>query len=457
MKLRNYQIQSINKLRAVLATGFKSPVLVLPCGAGKSVVCAEIAKLSTNKNNKVLFIVHRIELIDQIRETFNNYGVPSELCDIAMIQSAHKLTKDYNLIITDESHHATANTYQRLYERYPNAYRVNVTATPCRNDGRGLGETCDYLISEISVKQLIAMKFLAPYKYYGINLLDTKPEKVRGEYEDLTEKLSSKKIYGDVLKYYKPGSKVICYCSSLTHSQTTVDEFNNRGIPSAHIDGNTPKEERKEIIKKFRSGEIKVLSNYALLGEGFDVPDCDTVFLLRKTASLNLFIQMSMRCMRYQPNKTAFIYDFCGNCYEHGLPDDDREWNLDSNKKIKTNPDSEPDVMVRICKNCFLAYNKGAICPYCGFDNGLTAKEIKVIKEAELIEIKKIQKKENAIEKSKLKTINEIIEYAVKKNYALGWVFNWAKIKKIKHNIKYYDALKIYDKLKKDLEDKLKQ
>ncbi len=413
-----YQQEIIDKTRQALIK-YKSPCVVLGCGGGKSVICGTISRLATDKNNLVLFMVHRIELVDQIIDTFIKCGVNMELCDVKMVQSAHKLTRDYKLIITDEAHHAPAGSYMKVYERYPEAKRVNVTATPCRTDGRGLGETCDVLIETVTVDWLIENKYLAPFKYYGINLLTTKPKKVRGEYEDLTEQLNKPKIYGDIFKYYKTESKTICYCSSLDHSRQTCEEFNQRLIPAAHIDGTTPKDERKAIIQAFRTGEIKVLCNFSLLGEGFDVPDCDTVMILRKTSSLNLFIQMSMRSMRYRPNKTAYIYDFCGNCFEHGLPNDEREWSLDPTVRVKKNDDSEEGVMVRTCTECFRVYNGkiGRFCPYCDHDNGKTKAEIKADKEAELIEIKKLQKKQV----QKAVTYEDLLKIERERGYKHGW------------------------------------
>lgn len=431
MELRDYQINIINKLREVLRT-YNSPIVVLGCGGGKSVISAHIAKLATMKGNAVLVLVHRIELIEQLRDTYTRYGVDMNLCDISMIVSALKLNKDYKLIITDEAHHNTCNTYKRVYEKFPNAKRINVTATPCRTDGRGLGETCDYLMETVSVKWLIENKYLAPYEYYTINLstVDLKGiKKVRGEYEDITELMTTPKVYGDIFKYYKKGSKAICYCSSIEHSKKTAEEFNSRGIPARHIDGKTPKEERKEIINDFRSGKVMVLCNFSLIAEGFDVPDCDSVLILRKTTSLNLFIQMAMRCMRYKENKIAMIYDFCGNAYEHGLPDDDREWTLDSKKSNKINSSGEPDVIVRTCKECFKTYSgTGRICPYCGADNGKTKKQIEEEKTAELMRIKKIEKKKL---KDAGKSLADLIAYGEEKGYSPKWaMIKWKILEK---------------------------
>ena len=426
MQLRDYQQKIIDDLRVVLRN-YNSPVVVLGCGGGKSVICAEIARLSTIKGNRVLFLVHRIELIEQIKNTFIKHGVNMELCDILMVQAGCKLNKEYKLIITDESHHSTCKTYKKIYNKYPNAKRVNVTATPCRTDGRGLEETCDYLLETVSTKWLIKNKYLSPYEYYSVTLdgIDWDSiKKVRGEYEDITELLDKPIIYGDVFKYYNNGSKTICYCSSIKHSIDTANEFCNRGIPAKHIDGTTPKQERKKIIEDFRTGKILVLCNYSLIAEGFDVPDCDTVMLLRKTASLNLYIQMSMRCMRYKENKIAKIYDFCGNIYEHGAPDMDREWSLSGKIKQPKLINENGDYRIRVCQNCFRTFKTAPVCPYCGEKYELKPREIEAkenirlaqITAEEMAKIEK-EKKKKRMEVGMAKTLPELIKIGKERGY----------------------------------------
>lgn len=430
MKLRAYQQKIVDEVLNSFKNNYKSPVAVLGCGGGKSIIAADLAKKVTDFGYNVLFLVHRVEIKEQIEETFEKYGVNMKKCDISMVQSAKKCDKQYSLIITDEAHHSTATTYQNIYRRYPNAKRVNITATPCRTDGRGLGETCDVLIENVSVKWLIENQYLAPYEYYTFTLdsIDFEAmKKVRGEYEDITDLLIEPKIYGNVFEHYQIGKKAIVYCSSIKHSIKTAQEFNAKGIPSAHIDGDTPKEERKRITSDFKKGKIMVLCNFALISEGYDVPDCDMVILLRKTTSLGLFIQMVMRCMRFQPNKTAIILDFCGNAYEHGLPDDDREWNLNSKVKHARNPSSEPDVLVRTCKSCFRVYGGSkSICPYCNNDNGKTRREIKEEERAKLEKITEIKKKEEREELKKAQRSYEtLVEYGKRKGYKPGWA--WTK------------------------------
>lgn len=420
MELRPYQHDAISKLRDAFRNGYKSPVLVLPCGGGKSVICADIAKSATDKKNNVLFLVHRIELVEQIQDTFKTYGVDLNRCDIKMVQSSKKLTKDYSIIITDESHHSTCRTYQNVYRKFPNALRVNVTATPCRTDGRGLGETCDCLIETVTTKWLIENKYLAPFEYYCPKIMVdfANLQKIRGEYEDQTELMDKPKIYGDIIKNYQIGKKCICYCSSIRHSIKTAEEFNQHGIPARHIDGTTEKSERKQIIEDFRTGRIMVLCNYSLIAEGFDVPDCDMVMLLRKTASLNLFIQMTMRCMRFKKNKSAIILDFCGNVFEHGMPDEERKWSLEPTKKIQTNASSEPDIVARTCEHCYRTYaGTNRICPYCGADNGKTRKEIEQEKQEELERIERLKREQKRTEQWKATSFEALVALGKSRGY----------------------------------------
>lgn len=324
-----------------------------------------------------------------------------------------------NGVLVHNCHHVACRTYQNIYKKQPNALRVNVTATPCRTDGRGLGETCDYMLTTVNVKWLIENHYLAPYEYYSPKVVDiANLQKIRGEYVDQTMIFDKPKVYGDIFKYYRIGKKAICYCASVRHSIKMAEEFSKRGIPAKHIDGSLNKTERKQIIEDFRNGTIMVLCNYGLIAEGFDVPDCDMVMLVRKTASLNLFIQMTMRCMRFKKDKTAIILDFCGNCYEHGLPDDDRDWSLDKKVKVKTNPSSEPEVLARECKYCFKTYaGQAPICPYCGFDNGKTRREIEQEEKIELARIEKLEKEEKIAERKKAVTFEELVELGKSRGY----------------------------------------
>ena len=127
--LRPYQEELIQRTSRSWRTGHKAPCIVLPCGGGKSVIVAEIAKRTTENGKLVLFLVHRKELCDQIRETFRWWGVEMSLCNIMMVQTAARRLSRMEppaLIITDENHHSRAATYKKIYEQFAAAYRVMV-------------------------------------------------------------------------------------------------------------------------------------------------------------------------------------------------------------------------------------------------------------------------------------------------------------------------------------------
>ncbi len=437
MELRDYQKEEINKVRSAFKRGRKKVLAVLPCGAGKTCLFAYMSSknIQLSPKNNVLFLVHRQELVDQTLNTFKRFGLDDPRIKVCMVQTlVNRLdkTEEPTLIVCDESHHFLANTYQKIINHFPNVPLVGLTATPCRLDNKGLGEAFDDMEVGVSTKYLIEHGYLAHYKYYApqINLKDAKFATRGNDYDttDVTKKLDEAGIYGDVLRYFNPTKKTIIYAPSLELSRKLVDILNekNPGI-ARHFDGDTPKKERKDIIDKFRSGEVMCLSNRDLIGEGFDVPDCEVCMLLRPTKSLSLYIQQSMRCMRPNGDKVAIIYDFVGNCFRHGLPDDDREWSLTG--KMKTRKDnSEEEVSCRTCKKCFLVYSgTSPICPYCGHDNGKTPHQIKVDEAKELEEIKTLEAKKKRMEVGMCKSYQDFLRVAEKRGYSPGWAYIRAK------------------------------
>jgi superfamily II DNA or RNA helicase len=431
IKLRKYQENLINKIKIQLLQGKKSICAVLGCGAGKSIIQGMIAKSATDKHNQVLFLVHRKELCKQIENTFTECGVDFDYCQIGMVQTITRRlskTKDPVIIITDECHHSASASYTRIYDYFKQATRLGFTATPIRMNEGGLGKVYDSLVEGVSTKWLIENNYLSPYKYYSVKLADTLGLHVkRGDFDskELAALMEQKYIYGDTIKNYvnlANGKKTIIYCTSIKSSIATVEEFQAAGIKAAHIDGTTPDKERKQIIQDFRNGKITVLSNVDLFGEGFDVPDCECVILLRPTKSLALFIQQSMRSMRYKPNKTAIIIDHVGNVFEHGLPDDTREWTLTAKKK-KT----QSAIHVKQCPVCYACMSTGAkICPECKY----------VFPKQEIAERKKIDTELGKIDRKtiiaakpfnyykKIKTFDGMREFQQAKGYKFGFVLH---------------------------------
>lgn len=430
MNLREYQQKAIQDIQNAYRKKFKAPCLVAPCGAGKSIIVAEMAKRTTEKNNRVLFLVHRQELCEQIENTFKWWGVNMEFVQIGMVQTITRRLKNTiepKLIITDENHHCLANSYKKIYEHFPDAYKIGVTATPVRLNGAGLGEVNDVLVNTVSCKWLINNNFLSPFKYFAPELVDfSKLKTKRGEFAvgEVDELINQKVICGNAISHYKElayGKKAICYCASISHSQRMAEAFNSSGIPAVHIDGETPKGERKDAIDKFRSGEIKILCNVDLISEGFDVPDCEVAILLRPTQSLTLFIQQSMRCMRYQPGKTAIILDHVGNCKRFGLPDKERIWTLEGKKKKK----EESEVSIRQCPNCYCTFEPEPVCPECGhvFGGG-ERKQLEEI-DGTLKEVTEIVIDYQTPEECQ--SLGELVDLAKRRGYKIGWAWHQAK------------------------------
>jgi superfamily II DNA or RNA helicase len=209
--------------------------------------------------NRVLFLVHRIELVEQAEGTFDMMGIDRTRIHIAMVQTVTRhldVEPTPTLIITDEAHHASAVTYARIYAKWPSVPVVGLTATPCRLDGKPLGDIFQSLSVGVSAQWLTDHGWLCPYDYYAprINLPDGdwKPRGDDYDTQDAETRLDRAGIYGDVKKYLDPKRKTIVYCPTVAMSKRIASEF---GDIARHFDADTPKDERRAIMDAFRSGE----------------------------------------------------------------------------------------------------------------------------------------------------------------------------------------------------------
>lgn len=440
MQLRPYQDELVEQVRAAWRSGYRAPCIVLGCGGGKSCIVAEIARRTTYNGKRVLFLVHRRELVDQITATFAFWGVLMDLCSVQMVQTVTRRLKRIPkpaLIITDENHHSLAASYQRIYEHFPDVPRVGVTATPVRLNGDGLGDVNDTLIIGKSTKWLIQNSFLAPYDYYAPSVADLTGLHTRmGEYvkADIEKAMIHNTVFGDVIRYYKElanGKQAVCYCASVKHSKATAAAFREAGIFAAHIDGDTPASERARIVAAFRAGDVRILCNVDLISEGFDVPDCECAILLRPTHSLTLYIQQSMRCMRYRKGKRAIIIDHVGNYARHGMPDADREWSLAKREKRSYKKDEEQQAKrVCQCPECFFTFAAEEIkgkeyCPHCGAELPKRKRVLEQDDTAELIKVEGFTLDLSTPESCF--SYDELLIYAKSHGYKPGWAYYQAR------------------------------
>lgn len=374
MQLRPYQSDLIEGARNAMRQGSHKILIVAPCGAGKTILSTFMSSEHVQRGGSVLFLAHRRELLEQAEETFQRAGQSLKGISIMSVQTAARRVDRIikpTMVLLDEAHHAAAGTWQTILTAFPDAYVVGLTATPCRLDGKGLGDVFERMVQGVTTEWLIENNYLSPYRYYAPQLANADGIRtVAGDYnkQAVADLMDTPAIIGDAVEHYKkivPGKQAIIYCASIDHSKHTAAAFTAAGYPASHLDGDTPKEERKQIIQDFRDRKILLLSNVDLLGEGFDVPACDATIMLRPTQSTALYIQQSMRCMRYVEGKTAIIIDHVGNCGRHGFPDDERDWKLTTSKTKKRDKIDGPTFLT--CENCYAVYTPPpAECPYCG-------------------------------------------------------------------------------------------
>lgn len=389
IQLREYQKKFISDIRNEFRKNNKHVVGVAPCGAGKTIMTGWMTKQAAARGRRVIFFVHRQELIKQTSETFTKLEIPHGIIcagvseqlslpvQIASVQTlARRLDKvpAPDLLICDECHHILAGTYKKIIDKWHDAFLLGVTATPQRMGGVNLGDIFDSMVLAPDVAELIKLGNLTDFDYFAPDThIDLSNVHTRfGEFNnsELAGVMNNNRIIGNIVDHYKKivgGKSAICYCVNVAHSQSVAESFIKFGINAAHIDGETPPSIREQLVEEFRVGKIQVLCNAELFSEGFDVPNMQAVILARPTKSLTLFIQQAMRPMRpdaNRPDKRAIILDHVQNYKRFGLPDTPHEWSLDPNppKKDKGEPP------VKECPQCGLVVPLSArFCPQCDF------------------------------------------------------------------------------------------
>lgn len=451
------------KARNHLATGNKGVLIQSPPGSGKSVVIAEIVRLATNKGGKVLFLAHRRELLDNIRETLEENEVDlSNVLILSAVMAKNRLNTmpPLSLIVTDEGHHGKAKTYKAIYDHFSDVPRLGFTATPWRMNGEGFKDIYDEMVEGPTIQWLIDHENLAPYRWFSIPLID----RAKVDFKNMTrEAESSAKLFesdatiqGDIIgnyQKYASGKQAIVYAPTIEVSKLIVKWFNESGIYAVHADGKTPIKERDQIMSDFKDKKITVLSNVDLISEGFNVPDVGVIILCRPTQSIVLHLQQSMRGMRYRPGKTSIILDHVGNGANLGLPADEFEWSIEGRKKKQSSSSGPPKMLCSTCGQQFLLKSLLKIdnephCPFCLQEIEMKEKESSVTfdETVEMVELNAEQAKVARLSRKKFST-KQSLEF----NYAIAK----AKVKMVgKGNplFKMFGSLTAYRKKEYSLE-----
>ena len=447
IQLREYQQDVYDKARSMFAAGNKRVLVQLPCGAGKTAVFLKMAEsnLSRNPDGYVLICQHRIELGRQNEDRVRQFGLDPERVRVESIFTEARHLGEHgkpSMLILDECHLAKAASWEKVINYY-DVPTIGMSATPCRLDGRSLGDVFDTMVQGVSHKWLQEHGYLAPFEYFAPTVPDLSALRKRaGDYaaEDVESLVCSGTVYGNVIDSYNrlaPGKRAIAFCASVRHSKEVAASFNAAGISAAHLDGSTPKAEREDVMNRFRSGDISILCSCQIISEGIDVAGCDCCLMLRPTMSVALWIQQTCRCLRpdkSNPSKVATILDFVGGYLTHGLPDDDRSWSLSSPVKPHKQHNDDGTFTIRQCQFCFRTFKTAPVCPYCGKEYPLSPREIKAIEDIELKQITEAAAKAEEDRKKKVKNdirnarcYGDFLKIEKENGYKHGWAYFRAK------------------------------
>jgi superfamily II DNA or RNA helicase len=382
--LRSFQSVDIVRMRRQYGAGASRLCYCLPTGAGKTVVFVFVVASATKRGKRVLILGHRQEICDQISTALTGMGVshgiiapgypatiwPVQVASVATIaRRLNPADQPFDLIVIDECHHATASSWRTILAAYPEAKILGVTATPVRLDGKGLDDIFDQMIVGPDVANLTENHYLVPAVVFTpVRLPNLSHIRTRaGDYalDQLSAKMSERSLIDRAVKDYKErcaGVPAVAFGVDRGHSEKIAQAFREAGFRSAHVDGETSRDERKRMIAALGTGELDVLANCGLISEGVDVPAIGAAILLRPTQSLALCLQQIGRALRPAPGKTcAIILDHAGNCLRHGLPDTPRQWTLKASKsKIKERHD------LRRCEACGAVNRPAPFCSNCG-------------------------------------------------------------------------------------------
>ena len=441
MQLRDYQRQAIADLRAAFRAGARAPLLVAPTGAGKTVIIAAVLQGVASRGQSAIVLVHRRELIAQTSAKLTLAGVEHGIIaagvsganasiQVASVQTLarrlDRIAAQPDLIVIDEAHHAAASTWGKALSHWPKALRLGVTATPVRQDGRGLKAVFDRLVLGPSTAELISAGFLCPARIYAPPpVADLSGLHRRaGDYaiDEAAERMDRPIVTGDAIAHYQrlaAGQRAIAFCCNVKHAEHVCAAFNDAGVEAATLLGATDPLRRDATVARFAAGELQVLVTVDVVSEGFDIPAAGCAILLRPTQSLGLYLQQVGRVLRPAPSKAAaIVLDHVGNVHRHGWPDDPREWSLDDRLK-RAGATGPPAPTVRTCEVCFAAFKPAPVCPCCGTPSKLSAREIQQ-RDGELQELERNQQRRQV---GKARSLSELLTVAKQRGYAPGWAY----------------------------------
>jgi DNA repair protein RadD len=434
--LHPHQVRAVEGARAAIRGGARRVLVQAPCGFGKTIVSSAIVAAVLEKGKTCLFLASGRQLIYQKSLKLSMCGIPhgvlmsqeeyvaGHACivsskDTLWSRSFKRTTVPIpfsDVVLVDECHLATAESWQAIYAALPKSVFIGFTATPALGNGKPL-PGWDAMVNGGTYEELIAGGFLVPARVYApfaVDMSGVEVNRENGEYvkEQMAERYDDKVLVGDFVKHWKRLAEdrlTGFFASSVKASIGAAAEFNSQGIPAEHMDADTDPGERQEIFRKARNGDVKVLCNYGVLRVGVDLPEMECVQLAVSMNSLNSYMQTVGRGFRPHTfpgdvqKRDCIVIDHGGNVHKHGWPTEDHEWSITDERRVQ-----ERDEIVRerdkkpreplCCPQCGAMRESGPKCQVCGHQHKRTGLKVRTVDgELKPLERKKAkQKKEQS-------------------------------------------------------------
>lgn len=457
IQLREDQTAVVDETRDALKI-HQSVLIRAPCRFGKTVVAAFMAKSASERRKRVIFACHRDAILRQISATFDKFDIKhgfiaagrtanpfahAQVASADTLRNRLDVLKDCALLVVDEGHLWHSRTRKLIIDaaKEAGAKVVILTATPIRLDGKPLSDIADHMVLGPSEAELIERGSLARYRVFAPVSADlTGLHSRMGDFvvSEVAERLDKPSIVGDApatWKKYAAGLRTVVYAINRSHGKHVLEAYLTAGIRAAYIDGETPKAEQIRIAHALADGDIDVLVSVELLTTGYDLGSLvgrdvtiQCVQLLRPTKSLQLAIQMMMRCMTAWDG-VSIILDHVNmilnrdGTLNHGFPDDDRDWSLEGS--AIRHQEGVTDFTTWLCETCFASVKSSKpVCPHCSKEHVVKPREIST-EEGELAEIKRqqaVEKKQKQRAYNAARDLQSIAALAIERNYTPGWV-----------------------------------
>jgi DNA repair protein RadD len=405
-KARPYQDRTLIQLRVLVAQDKKRILVVAPTGAGKAFVMASVIKSATLP---VLSVAHRKEIIDHVvrqlaQQGISNVGVirgnddrwnPSASVQVGSVATLARRDRPFLgqkiILIIDEAHRSSSDSYLSLLQAYPDAIVLGFTATPVRLDGRPLGgeKLFEELLIMARYEELLKNPdwLVAPDCFTGRERADLSRVRIAGsdfDEAELAQVMHSDRLEGDIVQHwlnrahlhpvFKNGIRVpkeftagdrrrtVLFAVNVAHSQSLATRFERAGVRVAHLDGNTPEPHRDAMFRDLETGALEMICNCQVAVEGVDVPPIKCVIHACPTMSLTKHRQTVGRSMRPWNGVVPLYLDHAGNFDRLGCPFEDLAWSLTERPKRFGSR-----LPMKLCKTCFAYVEpQKTICPFCG-------------------------------------------------------------------------------------------